>query len=252
MKRSFREILCGLSGKARTVLAETVWPEQSLCVCCRKVLRPFDIAIQPDLPDTALCLDCRETLDKELLEKENTVTKLLFTNVLSVFAYDGKARDLVLALKHGTVSAAAEPLVYYAADLAKRELKLPPETVVTWVTMPASRRRERCIDHGKALAEGIAKELGLPCRQLLIRSEGGHTQQGLNAEERKKNVSGRFTTVEGKMPESVLLVDDVLTTGSTMDECGKMLRKAGVEQITAVTVCAVRRMRSADRKGPRA
>lgn len=220
------------------ILLDTVFPEQVLCLCCKKVIRPFDISIQPDLPDGVLCLHCREELEKELLGKEHQSTRLLFTDVCSVFGYGGPVQDLILELKHGTISSAAKPLVSYAADTIRKEMTLPADTVITWVTMPADRKRERCIDHGKILAENLAKELGLPCRQLLIRKKGGHTQQGLNAEERKKNVVGRFNIVSEELPMSVLIVDDVLTTGSTIDECGKILRAAGVRELRAITIAA--------------
>lgn len=228
-------------GKAREVLLDTVFPEQAVCLCCKKALRGFDFAVQPDLPDGSLCLDCREAVEKELLHKEMLITHLLFTDAWSVFGYAGPVRDLILGLKHGTIASAAKPLVFYAAGTVLKEMKLSPDTVVTWVTMPADRKRERCIDHGKILAESIAKELGLPCRQLLIRKSGGHTQQGLNGEERKKNVTGRFSVLSEKMPGSVLLVDDVLTTGSTIDECCRALRVAGVENLYAMTIAATQR-----------
>lgn len=238
MKSSLSQLLFTKAKLGRELLLDTVWPEQSLCLCCKKVLRPFDLALQPDQPDTVLCLDCREALERRLFGKDGQITRTLFTDVLSAFRYSGPVRDLVLGLKHGTVSAAAGPLILYTADLAQRKLRLPPDTVVTWVTMPAGRRRERCIDHGRVLAEGIAMELGLPCRQLLLRRNGGHTQQGLNAEERSKNVTGLFSVISGELPGSVLLVDDVLTTGSTLGECAKVLRTAGIRDISALTVCA--------------
>lgn len=230
--------LRGTYKHGRDILLDTVFPEQVLCLCCKKVIRPLDVAIQPDLPDSSLCLHCREALEKELLVKEQQRTRLLFTDVWSVFGYAGPVRDLILGLKHGTVSAAGKPLIFYAADVVRKEMSLPADTIVTWVTMPADRKRERCIDHGKILAEGLAKELGLSCRQLLIRKKGGHTQQGLNAEERKKNVIGLFSDTDGEIPGSVLLVDDVLTTGSTVEECGKTLRLAGVRDLAAVTIAA--------------
>lgn len=231
-------LLRGIYKRGRETLLDTVFPEQVLCLCCRKIIRPFDIAIQPDFPDGALCLHCREALEKELLNEDHQSTRLLFTDVRSVFSYSGPVRDLILGLKHGTVSSAARPLVFYAADMIRKEMTLPAGTVVTWVTMPADRKRERCIDHGKILAENLAAELELPCRQLLIRKTGGHTQQGLNAEERKKNVVGCFSVISEEIPKSVLLVDDVLTTGSTIDECGKMLRAAGVRELRALTISA--------------
>ena len=96
-----------------------------------------------------------------------------------------------------------------------------------------------------ALAEAAAARLGLRAVPLLRRRRGssGHTQRGLNREKRILNVRNAFEPAvsEGEMPRSVLLVDDVLTTGATLRACEKALRAAGAERIRAVTATAAGR-----------
>ena len=95
----------------------------------------------------------------------------------------------------------------------------PPETVVTWVPMPETRRRERCIDHGKVLAEAVATRLNLTCRPLLFRlNANDKTQASLGRQAREANLSRAFAASE-KIAFPVLLVDDVLTTGTTARRC---------------------------------
>ena len=230
--RGVRENLRGIAEWVQDV----VWPERVLCFCCHRVIRRVDTILQSEGPEPILCTECLEALEKEKLT-EAKATAGLFLDSTSVFPYAGTAREMILRLKYNTVAATADVLVPFLAEEAKKIKKLPPDTVITWVAMPPNRKRERCIDHGKLLAEGVAKALGMECRPLLTRKNGGHTQQGLTAEERKHNVKGRFSVVEGEIPMSVLLVDDVLTTGSTLEECTRVLREAGVKEIRGITVC---------------
>ena len=98
--------------------------------------------------------------------------------------------------------------------------------------MPESRRRERCIDHGKALAEAAAARLGLPCRPLLLRLETRDRPQAtLGQKARKANLSQAFVPAE-KISFPVLLVDDVLTTGTTARRCTEALRAGGAVKVT--------------------
>ena len=125
-----------------------------------------------------------------------------------------------------------------ADELADLLLPVPshicfsPETVVTWVPMPERRRRERCIDHGKVLAEAAAARLNLSCRPLLVRvNKSDKAQASLGRKDREANLSGAFAA-PGKITFPVLLVDDVLTTGTTARRCAEALRKSGAGDIT--------------------
>jgi predicted amidophosphoribosyltransferase len=112
--------------------------------------------------------------------------------------------------------------------------------VVTWVTMPESRYRNRAIDHGRLLAQAVARQLSLPCRQLLSRRNNrARSQVTLSMSGRRANLKGAFEPLE-KISFPVLLIDDVRTTGTTLARCAEALREGGAEQVTAITVTRAR------------
>ena len=182
--------------RVRGFLLETVFPERAVCRTCGRITG-----------GGILCGGCRSRLlsdgmtmawDREELEPEKCLADELADLLLPVPSY----------------------------------ISFPPETVVTWVPMPESRRRERCIDHGKALAEAAAARLGLPCRPLLLRLETRDRPQAtLGQKARKANLAQAFVPAE-KCSFPVLLVDDVLTTGTTARRCAEALRAGGAAKVT--------------------
>ena len=108
------------------------------------------------------------------------------------------------------------------------------------VPLHPRRIRNRGFNQALLLAQGFP---GVPvAREALIRTRPTRPQVGLNPKERKDNVKGAFTVpdpglVKGK---NVLLIDDLFTTGSTVKECARVLRKAGARQVEVLTVARVR------------
>ena len=144
---------------------------------------------------------------------------------------------LVIRLKYGAEARAARILAGLLLPLPE-DVSFPPDTVVTWVTMPESRRRERAVDHGRLLAEAFAEKLSLPCRQLLLRRDRREKRQvGLGEKERAANLAGAFRPKE-KITFPVLIVDDVRTTGTTLCRCAEALRSGGADYIAGLTVTA--------------
>ena len=208
-------------------LKDVLWPEGALCCACGRVT-----------DGTALCPACREELrsdgflyawDREELEPGFTAWSLR--------PHGGIARQLVLRLKFGAEARAAKLLAELVLPLPEH-LSFPPDTVVTWVTMPESRRRDRCIDHGRLLAEAFAEKLGLPCRQLLLRRDKREKRQvGLDMARRTANLQGAFRPKE-TISFPVLIVDDVRTTGTTLCRAAEALRAGGAQEVSALTVTA--------------
>ena len=206
-------------------LRDLVYPEGALCCACGRMS-----------DGEALCPACREEFlssgftfawDREEIEPG--------LEAWGLRPHRGIHRELVLRLKHNTEARAAGLLADLVLPLPEG-LSFPPETVVTWVTMPASRKRERAIDHGELLARGVAERLGLPCRQLLLRRDvRGKRQARLSAGERVRNLQNVFSAA-GPVNFPVLLVDDVRTTGTTIARCAGVLKAAGAPRVTAITM----------------
>ena len=182
----------------------------------------------------ALCPECRRSMEALRLPPEEG----LQGDVRCVFQYDGVPRDLVLLLKEECCADAAEVLAEAMAE-ALREMQLPQDTVLTWVTMPQTRRRSRGIDHGRELCEALSRRCSLPVRQLLTRTGRIRTQRGLSREKRLQNLNGTFLCA-GKLDAPVLLVDDVFTTGATSSACAEVLLAAGAPRVYVLTATRAR------------
>ncbi|MBB5350167.1 ComF family protein [Haloferula luteola] len=107
------------------------------------------------------------------------------------------------------------------------------------VPVPLHWRRKgwRRFNQAKEIALPLGKELGLPVKDVLRRVRATRTQTRLSRKERQQNLRGAFR-IRGAIDgwPGAVLVDDVLTTGSTVDECARMLVSAGVQNVVVVTV----------------
>lgn len=136
------------------------------------------------------------------------------------------ARPLVTALKNG----GRRDLVGWLAGAMAAVRTPSPGTVVTWAPTGTRRRRQRGFDQAELLARAVARRWGLPCRALLRRSPGP-AQSGRSAAERRANPS--FSSLR-RVPATVLVVDDVATTGATLRAAAMALRAAGATRVDAL------------------
>ena len=155
----------------------------------------------------------------------------------SVLRYEGDVRKSLHRYKFGSVSAYAG---CYAKLLAECiEDNAIYADVVTWTPLSARRLRERGYDQARLLAEGAAEYMETPCLPLLKKRRHNAAQSGTkSAEERRRNVRNVYAYAGNKPLDgmTVLLVDDIVTTGATLDECAGVLRKAGAAEILALTL----------------
>lgn len=109
---------------------------------------------------------------------------------------------------------------------------------VTFVPLYPVRQRERGYNQSELLARVLAGRLRKPLKRCLARIRPTQTQTNLTARQRATNVKGAFRSrpVQGLEGCRVLLVDDVMTTGATVNECARMLKEGGAERVYVVTV----------------
>ena len=115
--------------------------------------------------------------------------------------------------------------------------------MVTWTPLSRKRKRKRGFDQAELLARTAAGELGLPARKLLEKEKDNGPQSHLEDEAaRRANVQGVYRlTGEDLSGLRVLLVDDVVTTGSTMGECARLLLEGGAAEVWGLTLAQARK-----------
>ncbi|HKE80015.1 MAG TPA: ComF family protein [Solirubrobacteraceae bacterium] len=147
-------------------------------------------------------------------------------------AFEGPARALVHALKFRAAVSVADVMAAQVVAGAPTGLLAVPAALVPVPTHPR-RRRARGFDQAECLAAAIAARTGLPVASCLVRVGPPTRQAGSSRSARR--APGRIDIrVRGDPPRSAVLVDDVHTTGATLEACARALRRAG-----AYTVCAV-------------
>ncbi len=161
-----------------------------------------------------------------------------FVCAVAVMPSRGPVRDLVHRLKYHGASWAARPLAELAlAGLDDPRLSGAPDALVP-VPLHPLRRRQRGYNQALLIAREIAAHARLPVLDVLLRVRKTQTQTHFNRRERMRNLRGAFRLRAGVdvRDKRLLLVDDVLTTGSTMDECARVLAEAGAGPAHALAV----------------
>ena len=148
------------------------------------------------------------------------------------WCHEGAAAELVRALKYGCLTAAVSPIADRMALVADTA---SAASLVTWVPCSPTRRRERGFDPAELLARALARRLRIRSRRLLCRLDDepqtGRTREGRLA-------GPRLAVRRGRVRGSVLVVDDVCTTGSTLRAAAAALRAGGAAAVVAVVATA--------------
>ena len=201
-----------------------------LCEACAPQLVPLPATVcarcgAPLPRPRAVCLECRGR-------------DLAFASARAAYVYDGPARRLVTACKFRALrSLAGEMAVLAQLPFERTVAALGGAAGVELVTcVPVHRDRdlERGFDQAALLGRRLAEAAGLPFASLLVRSRRGRRQSGLGAAARAANVHEAFRLDDRMVDKAgrvrtVLVVDDVYTTGETLHACSIALRHAGCE-----------------------
>ncbi len=162
-----------------------------------------------------------------------------FTSARGAFRFDGPIRELIHRLKYGKKVHLSAPLALLTAKTLAPYVAGSGAELLLPVPLHRKRLRDRGFNQSLLLARSLAKSWQLPLsRNNLQRLHWTEPQIHLSMTDRVKNVRGAFSVKDPAEFEGrrILLVDDVYTTGSTVTECAKVLRKAGAEEVHVVTV----------------
>lgn len=178
--------------------------------------------------DGTLCKDCRE--HKHAYEKG-----------VCLFQYAGGIKESMYRFKYKN---AREYGAYYGWETAKRYGKLFEQWGIDYImAVPVSKKKEikRGYNQAYVYAKEISRYTKIPMdKKCLVRVEDTKPQKEFVGIARKKNVENAFAIYEEKAKEynKVLLVDDIYTTGSTIDACTRVLKAAGVKEVYFVCISA--------------
>lgn len=208
------------------------------CVICKRVERDLCSSCVADFHPVgdSICHICGEPRSMPGLCSRCVANPPAYKSVKSAFRFDGGIRQAIHVLKYNHRRGLAVPLAAAAAE------KLPaPEKAAKIAPVPLypARQAERGYNQARLLANELAKCWGLVClqEQALQRIRPTSSQVGLDYDARQSNVCHAFSAdaslVEGMI---IVLVDDVCTTGATMNACAEALVVAGAVSVTGVTL----------------
>lgn len=154
--------------------------------------------------------------------------------------FEGPLRDLLTRFKYSGQQSLGEPLGNLLANAASELLSVQDYDVIVPVPLHRDRLAERGFNQAYLLARPLAAKRRLPVVAAVERILSSAAQVGLQGEQRRANVRDAFGLHPRRKAEvarrRVLLVDDVLTTGATADECARVLRSAGAAAVDVITV----------------
>ncbi len=208
-----------------------------ICGRCRE-------AIEKNLPP--FCASCGRHLDNMDVAKNICHgcldTKFHFDRAFSPCIYKGTVKKLIHEFKYNGKDYLGEPLAGLMNEFI-RDYRLPIEYMDFIVPIPLykSRLREREFNQARVLSEQVAGEFGKRVlADILVRIRRTRSQTELSPEKRRLNVEGSFGIKDAAALKgaNILLVDDVLTTGATLDEASRVLKQNGAGIIVAMTLAS--------------
>lgn len=191
------------------------------CLACDRIISPGE----------SFCESCKASLPGAPLYREFTVCGKSF-RVTSLMPYKGGFRKSLHRLKFEDERALAKQIGRLMAEVLPNEAF----SAVTWVPMSEKKKRLRGYDQSELLARTAARELDIPAVRLITKIRETDTQHELARADRIENIKNAYRAEKAAAGMSIILVDDIITTGSTLCECAGELYRAGATKI--VGLCA--------------
>lgn len=166
-----------------------------------------------------------------------------FARNFAVWQYDKWMKKSIAAFKYGGRRENGDFYIQHMLYGYGKQLLRYGVTVLIPVPISSKRRRYRGFNQAELLAEGLAKKLGIGTAKLVRRVKNTLPQNGLSPKERKANLAGslewdaREAGKLSELPSTVALVDDIFTTGATLEACTNVLQAHGIHTVYGICVC---------------
>jgi len=190
-----------------------------------------------------LCNTCAENLPfctaQPTLRDEKATQH--FKTALAAFSYDGDIVPLILSLKYSNNGLVASALAPFMAGTLVKYFKEFKDTVLIPVPLSKKRAKKRGYNQAELLAKEISQVLDLPVlTSVLERTKSTEAQVKMTVVERAENLKNAFEvkTTDAVKNKNIIIVDDVFTSGATVNECARVLIKAGATAVNVITVAS--------------
>ena len=229
-------------------LLELIYPEKNTCFICE--------VYDEKIADKYICQSCERKFKKiqppvcskcsKPLEYNSSVdlcaeccdTKRYFEMSRSPYAYDGLIKKVIYSYKYYNKTYLYKLFGNLLMDFMKNINYTYFDCIVS-VPLHSSKMRERGYNQSELIARYLSSKLSIPYVDAIKRTKKTLKQSGQNKEHRRRNMKGAFEIkhpAEKVINSSVLLVDDIYTTGSTVDECSRVLVNYGAAGVYIITI----------------
>ena len=230
IKAAFQQFLYAFYPRRCALCGEVVALDEERCDACR--------ALQKIKGET--CPFCGR-------EKENCHCKRgnkpEYKRFAAPYYYDGQVVVALKYLKDYGFRELTTAMGHEITDCVKERYQDITFDMVCYIPMTVKRERKRGFNQSKLLAEIVANELSVPLTDALVKTRNTKTQRSSSAQERRINLHGAFDLAESinVQDKTILLIDDVKTTGSTLNECAMVLNGYGAKNVYAAAFCLTKR-----------
>lgn len=205
------------------------------------LIYPPTCGICGKLKSDFLCNKCQKILESQAKFKieKNSNTNYYFEEHLYIFEYQGMIRKVILNYKFNDRAYLYKTIVNFLLKNEKFFAILESYDTIVPVPISRKRRKERGYNQSELIAKEIARNLSIEYNnQCLFKTKNIVEQSKLNKEERQKNIQGVYELHSPEMLQGkkILLIDDIYTTGSTVNECSKVLKQAQPKKIGVLTI----------------
>jgi len=215
-------------------LNDTAPRRMRICLHCQALFEP--IASAP------ICKTCGTPTENEVERCVSCFGKTFyFTHNYATFAYDGIIRDLLLELKFQQKKQIAQSLgMIWTKHIT---VNIPEDTTLVPLPLHKKKQKERGFNQAEILTFHISQAFNIPMQNILARIVDTPPQSGLHPRQRAENVSGAFAVVPGFSAKgnNYIIVDDIYTTGASLNECAKVLKEAGAKNVSCMTFSVVQK-----------
>ncbi len=197
------------------------------CVFCQTIIDKSDI-----------CNECAKALP--YTKGDSIYQKFPFVDkCISPLYYKDNVRSAILRFKFGSAPTNSKRFGIIMSEYAENNLDCGGIDMVSYIPLSRKRIHERGYNQAELLAKEISRNIGLPLVSTLKKPKNTTAQSTIKGyKDRAANVIGAFTLIdEGRVRDKyILLVDDVVTTGATLSEAARVLKKAGAKAVYCITV----------------